>query len=879
MTQDEAPQAAVALDDVQTALEADDLDEAHDRSVTLWSQLDEQDAAGREALLALWLSPRWPLCDALRAERARLWMAVRDELEGAIALRIEGVEGGDAQADALCELWELFDGEDSARALEVLERAYSLAHSEAKRLDIGSWMAGPLMARGELTRAISLLEAALGAPELAPADEAMIRIDLAGAHLLSGDLAKASFVLPSREDIETIEDDILMLMRDDTEALIWTRRGVPTRAIALLVDWVDKFDDKEDSPYYYIIYNRCFYALANALIVEDILDVAEKVCELGLACAELTGQASEVARAALMLGQLHIMMCDYDAAHEALSRSLELAEQAGEQALATIARFMMGWAALSMAAESDTLTPAHFDALGAETETLRAIALAVRGDMLGEPDTLREAVELCRAVGLTRMEADALTDLAELVEPREAIGLLERALHLLIALASALDEQTQRLDILAHARRTGFLLAMRQLEQGQRLGCLATIHEIKAADFIRMLARQRGEAPALGALATAQLRIPSQAMHLWDQPTSQTARLLEGYLALVRDGAHTLPALVSPSRILANLAPDHAVIEYLWPGPDMDACILATMCSGDLKLTTIALPEALAAELDRVVELIRGERGEGSRVLALRLIKGLRAAHEALIAPALALLPRGVTKLTISPGAQLADVPFEALLDEADEALAARYTLTFVVSSAQLAVQSAPPSAPSAAVLWRPADALVYADQEDAWLGARLVQAGASVRRLTRWETGAGREAALIHYAGHAGFMGEARSEGGLEASSLVGERFGAGPLVVLSACETGRVQAHGEELVGFLRAVFDAGASALVCASWRAHDAATQALMQSFYEALLGGLPAPEALRHATQTLPTQQLAWRHPFFWACWRCWIGAAPAEARG
>jgi CHAT domain-containing protein len=302
------------------------------------------------------------------------------------------------------------------------------------------------------------------------------------------------------------------------------------------------------------------------------------------------------------------------------------------------------------------------------------------------------------------------------------------------------------------------------------------------------------------------------------------------------------------------------------------------MCRGALKIECIALSEQTVEELERIVELIRGERGEGSRVLAARLVKGLRLVHEALIAPALALLPDGIKYLTISPGAQLVDVPFEALLDSADVVLAARYTLTFAVSSAQLATRVGPHEPPRSAVLWRPDDELEHADREDRWLGERLQRAGAAVRRVSCWSEGVGTEADLIHYAGHAGFMGEALSEGGLDAASFVGERFGARPLVVLSACETGRAQTHGEELVGFLRAVFGAGASALVCAGWRAHDAATEALMQSFYEALLGGLPAPDALRHATQTLPTQQRAWRHPFFWACWRCWIGAAPPEAR-
>jgi tetratricopeptide (TPR) repeat protein len=864
----------VTLDDVRAALESGDLEQAHLCSLDLYRADVE-----REALLSLWLEPQWPLGEALRIERALLWSELRDDLAGVIALATEGIEGGDARALALTELWERFDGEDTQRALDILDAARGLASSEALRLELGGWLAGPLMARGEHERAVELLEAALSSPSADEGDAVVMRIDLATAHVMRGDLASAAFVLPSEQDALILEEHALRLARDTTEALIWQRRGAPTRAIALLEPKIALLDLEDESliTYDFMFYTRAIYLLFTVYSELGDQEEALKLCVLNLDCAERCGHTIEIARALLALGMVYIMCASYEDAHETLSAALSLADEAGELNMVTIVRFMMCWAKLWAAEEDGALTHEHFDALEWTTGPQRAIMLAVRGDMLEEPETLREAAELCRRVGAARMEADALADLARLVEPSESVTLLKRALHLLIALASALDDEAQRLDVLASARLTGFRLALDQLELGLMQGALATIHEVKAADFMRMLARQRGDSPELGALATAQVRIPSQAMHLWDQPTVQTGRLLEGYLGLVRESAHTIPALVSSSRIFANLAEDHAIIEYLWPSPGFDTCIIATMCRGELKLATIELQEGLPAQLERVIELIRGERGEGSRVLAARLASGLRAVHEALVSPVLAMLPEGVDKLTICPGEHLVDAPFEALLDEESRPLAARYTLTFAVSSAQLAVRSVVKTALRVAVLWRPDDALEYADSEDRWLGERLAREGVSVRRVASWSRDVARGAELIHYAGHAGFMGEADGEGGLEVASFEGERFVARPLVVLSACETGRVQAHGEELVGFLRAVFGAGASALVCAGWRVHDAATEALMQSFYEALLGGLPAPEALRCATQTLHTRQDAWRHPFFWACWRCWIGAAPSEA--
>jgi CHAT domain-containing protein len=82
--------------------------------------------------------------------------------------------------------------------------------------------------------------------------------------------------------------------------------------------------------------------------------------------------------------------------------------------------------------------------------------------------------------------------------------------------------------------------------------------------------------------------------------------------------------------------------------------------------------------------------------------------------------------------------------------------------------------------------------------------------------------------------------------------------LVTLSACETGLGrEAGGEGMLGFVQALLQARARAVVVSLWPVDDAATALLMTRFYQNLLGqrdGLRAPlgkaEALREAKQWL-----------------------------
>ena len=84
-------------------------------------------------------------------------------------------------------------------------------------------------------------------------------------------------------------------------------------------------------------------------------------------------------------------------------------------------------------------------------------------------------------------------------------------------------------------------------------------------------------------------------------------------------------------------------------------------------------------------------------------------------------------------------------------------------------------------------------------------------------------------------------------------------PLVVLSACETGRGGARGGGLAGMARAWLAAGASELVVTLWPVEDKVSAELMTHFYRQAQSK-PTSTDLTHAQRRLATTL----HPFYWA---------------
>lgn len=88
--------------------------------------------------------------------------------------------------------------------------------------------------------------------------------------------------------------------------------------------------------------------------------------------------------------------------------------------------------------------------------------------------------------------------------------------------------------------------------------------------------------------------------------------------------------------------------------------------------------------------------------------------------------------------------------------------------------------------------------------------------------------------------------------------------LVTLSACETGLGRiARGDEILGFTRAFFYAGASSMIASMWPVSDESTVLTMRTFYRALTDGAEAIDAMRSA-QLAVLNTPGFAQPFYWA---------------
>jgi CHAT domain-containing protein len=268
-----------------------------------------------------------------------------------------------------------------------------------------------------------------------------------------------------------------------------------------------------------------------------------------------------------------------------------------------------------------------------------------------------------------------------------------------------------------------------------------------------------------------------------------------------------------------------------------------------------------------------------------------RALHDLTFAKVAPLLGE-VSTLVIAPDGELAQVPFEALMDADGRWLVERYRTSYLASGRDL-MRLARPSKPSSvsSVLAgieygeAPSDAARSggprpggAPEDPVVAGVHIGQrSGDRAFSALRWGPlpGTAREAAgLKQLPLFGGAPGAAPRSGpatenpllrsglaladanlrdrtagaddgvltALEAASLNLEGT---ELVVLSACETGVGEARrGEGIFGLQRALVLAGARTQVMSLWKVDDDATQALMVAYYERLAQGEGRAEAMR-----------------------------------
>jgi CHAT domain-containing protein len=311
------------------------------------------------------------------------------------------------------------------------------------------------------------------------------------------------------------------------------------------------------------------------------------------------------------------------------------------------------------------------------------------------------------------------------------------------------------------------------------------------------------------------------------------------------------------------------------------------------------------AELAAQVESFRAQLAQ--RDLGFRT--GARKLYDLLLKPAQL---QGKTNLVIVPDGKLWELPFQALLTDAqrflleDAAIAYAPSLT-VLREMTKRRRSQPAEAVPTKLLALGNPLLGKVAVERAVLALRaekltpLPEAEAEVKALgqlygaTRSKVyigAAAREdrakteaasAQVLHFATH-GILNnaaplyshlvltqqEADEDGLLEAWELMQLDLKA-DLVVLSACETARGRfGAGEGMIGLSWALFVGGVPTTVVSQWKVESAGTRELMLNFHRALQAPpraaktkLTKAEALRQAALKLLTRTET-SHPFYWA---------------
>lgn len=332
---------------------------------------------------------------------------------------------------------------------------------------------------------------------------------------------------------------------------------------------------------------------------------------------------------------------------------------------------------------------------------------------------------------------------------------------------------------------------------------------------------------------------------------------------------------ISVRTILEAIPEDAVLIEWFSEGDTLFGFLAR---SGKLHPFRVTLPDSF----DESLESLRLIACSGQAVgrTEKRIVQAvLQRLYELLVAPWLH-LASGVSQLLLCPDGRLAGVPFAALGPSGGPSLLDRFELTSLLSSSQITGTSSPAIRdPGVFALVRGEDgerALPWASSEMetlASLGQRYgwsVQIASENARLAEVEQVI-QKAQVWHFAGHAGFIEQhgmaaylATPERSWTAAELLGLDLRGLQLAVLSACETGRGEHHGDEHVGLLRALHAAGAATIVCSRWPAADASTARLATLFYEEWFRGARASAALRQAQLQLRNEAHLHPEEFPWS---------------
>jgi len=333
-----------------------------------------------------------------------------------------------------------------------------------------------------------------------------------------------------------------------------------------------------------------------------------------------------------------------------------------------------------------------------------------------------------------------------------------------------------------------------------------------------------------------------------------------------------MASAVSLEKIRSLLPADTALVEYFRIQDRDVACVLT--CD-ELHIRPVTVESRVKKTLQLFQFQLAKFRLDPQYVAAfqepmLKSTQGhLASLYQELIAPIVDLLD--AKHLVFAPHGLLHHIPFHALFD-GESYLIDKFTVSYAPSASVYALCREKPANTSGGSLIlgiADAQAPLILEEVEALRGilpnAKLFVGEAASESVLRSR---GPSSRIVHIATHGYF----RQDNPMFSSIRLGNSYLSlydlyhfklpAELVVLSGCATGRnTVTLGDELMGLVRGLLQAGAQSLMLSLWDVHDASTRDFMIAFYSRLAQGIAKPIAMQGAMAELRRSHA---HPYYWA---------------
>lgn len=556
-----------------------------------------------------------------------------------------------------------------------------------------------------------------------------------------------------------------------------------------------------------------------------------------LKCFESGGHQTDYAVAALLEGQALLVLKQFQAAKDAIIRSLAAAQHGGLPSLRYSAHVTLGQI---MDVEGKNIRSArHYQAAAATVERVqRGLSITLRPGFLED-----KGEALCALIALYLREGRV----------GNAFETLERAKSQL--LLSYLTDK-EHLRWVKDDARSNHLI--------EELDRLRAEHQW----YYRLAYDPPRNAEYPSAVSTEQALL-----ELSDRERRMRAVTEQLYLRH-KDGQPVNPApTASFHTIQQTLDESTLLIEFYKDGTNLWAFTLdqKNVSAQRLSVSVDTFQLLLCQLQNNIATALRFDpQSDNSQRLTVSAQRILHRLYSLLIEP-LGLAGRGIRRLVIVPYGGLHYLPFH-LLYNGGIYLFERYE-TVILPSASLLTRPRVKRKPGALVLAHSWNGQLDHTCAESQIVHQLFDGVLHTDDMARRTDLQTDPVQILHIAAH----GQHRldqpdlsylqlADGQLYADDLLQQDLSY-ELVTLSACETGKANVSaGDELIGLGRGFLYAGAGALLASLWQVADVSTMQFMERMYIALRAGVSKSAALREAQMWLLRQDPQ-MHPAFWGAFQ------------